>query len=471
MPHRPKVSLSAALLDSLRASPLERAIQVAIVAFVLSAVLAGGAILSWIGVAQRSRWVFLMALLALSAVYAWRALDRAPDRALLAPAGLVALAVLSAAWSAEPGSSLAHALGWGCVIAVAVLLSYGSAGLPDAVESIAVGLVAAAAAVAVGGLLVLAFRYDRAVQPASTLSPARYQGLGGGPNLATMVLAVATPLAAYLALYKRTVIARILAAAVVAGLLASIALSGSRGAIAAAFAGLGTFAVLSADSARRRAVVVAAFAVTVAATLALASVPATSATNLPLPEGPELAYEPVQPSPGYIDANVSAVRLQDDVGHPGFGVADTVRRPRTALGSSGRLEAWRGALGQAAERPVAGYGFGTEEGVFVDRYVNFNSNVPENSFIGLLLQLGVVGLALFVLTAALLLWRGVRALPRLGSSERALAAACAGAFVAGIVLAFFQSYVYAPGNNATLAVWISGLLLLASTSAGAVRER
>jgi O-antigen ligase len=458
------------LRDLLRRFTLERAIQIGIVAFVVAAVLAGGALLSWIEPARRARWVVLAGLLALAGAYAWRERRRAPDRALLVPAGLVALAALSAAWSTTPGVSLAHAAAFGCVIGVALLVAHATAGRPEAVEAVAVGLVAAAAAVVVGGLLVLVFRYDRAIQPATTLSPARYQGLGGGPNMATMIMAAAAPLAAYLLLFARTRVARVLAGAVLAGLLASIAFSGSRGALTGAFAGLGIFIILGAGSARRLALGLGALAAALAATLALASLPAPSATNPP--PAPELeAYPSAEPAPGYIDANVTGVRLQDDVGHPPYGVAETERRPRTALGSSGRLEAWRGGLGQAADRPVAGYGFGTEDRVFVDRYVNFNSNVPENSYFGLLLQLGLVGLALFLLAAAIPLWRGIRALPRLGSQSRALTAALAGAFVAGIVLAFFQSYVYAPGNNATLALWISGLLLLAVTSPGAVRER
>jgi O-antigen ligase len=458
------------LRDLLGRFTLERAIQLGIVAFVVAAVLAGGALLSWIGPAQRARWAVLAGLLVLAGVYAWRARRRPPDRALLVPAGLVALAAVSAAWSATPGVSLAHAVALGCVIGVAVLLAHATAGRPEAVEAVAVGLVAAAGAVVVGGLLVLVFRHDRAIQSANTLSPARYQGLGGGPNMATMIMAAAAPLAAYLLLYARTRAARVLAGAVLAGLLASIAFSGSRGALTGAFVGLGIFVVLSAGSARRLAVGLGVLAAVLAATLALASVPAPSATNPPPAPEPEPAYAPVQPAPGYIDANVT-LRLQDDVGHPPYSVAETERRPRTTLGSSGRLEAWRGTLGQAADRPVAGYGFGTEDRVFVDRYVNFNSNVPENSYVGLLLQLGVVGLALFLLAAAIPLWRGIRAVPRLGPRARALTAALAGAFVAGIVLAFFQSYVYAPGNNATLVLWISGLLLIALTSPGALRER
>ena len=66
---------------------------------------------------------------------------------------------------------------------------------------------------------------------------------------------------------------------------------------------------------------------------------------------------------------------------------------RSFFGASGRTEAWRGALQQAAERPLLGFGFGTEDKAFVDRYYGFVGSLPENSYIGISLQLGLVGLA------------------------------------------------------------------------------
>jgi lipopolysaccharide export system protein LptA len=85
----------------------------------------------------------------------------------------------------------------------------------------------------------------------------------------------------------------------------------------------------------------------------------------------------------------------DDVGQPPCGeTLDDVGRG--AIVSSGRTDVWRGALSQAAERPVVGYGFGTEDRVFVERYTFFQGDYVENSYLGLLLQLGAAGLALLV---------------------------------------------------------------------------
>ena len=75
------------------------------------------------------------------------------------------------------------------------------------------------------------------------------------------------------------------------------------------------------------------------------------------------------PPPRYLDAE-GAYPLDDDIGRPlPGGGQPTVRR--SFLGSSGRIEAWKGALRQAEQRPLLGYGFGTESRVFVDRYYTF----------------------------------------------------------------------------------------------------
>ena len=125
---------------------------------------------------------------------------------------------------------------------------------------------------------------------------------------------------------------------------------------------------------------------------------------------------------------------------------------RRLLGSSGRSQAWAGALHTWERRPVAGYGFGTEERAFVDRYYFFDSGLPENSYIGALLQLGLVGLAL-LLTAALWALRRFRLSPP-------AAALLAG----GLVLGVTQSYLFAVGNDATIPVWLAWFMLAAAAA-------
>ncbi|MEP6978492.1 MAG: O-antigen ligase family protein [Thermoleophilia bacterium] len=445
---------------------LERAIQLAIVATVVTAVLAAGALLSWLEPARKLRWAALLVLLALSLVAARRARPSFhPASTYGAAAGLGALALLSAAWSSRPLSTAAHAASFIVLLAACVALAQAVRGRPEAIRAVLDGVLAGTAVVALGGLLVLLFRHDRALAPATTSLPVRYQGLGGGPDTATMVMAVGVPLAARALADARRRVAGLLPAALLLLLLGSIVASGSRGALLAAFGGLLAYVLIGFRGARQRTVLAAGVAAVLVLSVLLTRVP--KPLDTPPPAAQPVTTSPAaglpKPRPGYVDANL-VLRLNDDIGHPLPGVADTTPRPRTLFGTSGRAEAWQGALELGARRPLLGYGLGREDQVFVDRYVDFNSNQPENSYIGLFLQLGGVGVAVFLLLVGSLAVRVLRAPARLLERERRLVAACAGAFAAGLVLAFFQSYIYAVGSNAAAAVWICAFMLAAAAT-------
>lgn len=446
---------------------LERAIQVVIVVTVVGAVLAAGAILPWLGFGRKLRWVGLFALAALALLYAFR---RRGDLQLMPVYGaagvLLALAFVSAAWSASPLLTIARSLALALLFVACGALAQATAGRTEAIRRVLEGVLAATAAVGLGGLLVLLFRHDRAVAPATTDLPARYQGLGGGPDTAMMVLAVGMPLAAH-AFHESTRLRwRLAAGFLLALLVGSIVASGSRGALAGGFAGVLVYSVVSVVGVRRRVLAAAVVLVVFGVSLFVSRIPdpkqperATAAAVRPAGAGSLAASR--ASTPRYLDAN-EYLRLQDDVGHPPFGEAAGTP-PHTIFGTSGRAEAWQGAIDQGVKRPLLGYGFGTEARVFVDRFVGFNSSVPENSYIGLFLQVGLIGLGAFLALVVLLLVRAARALPGLEGRELRLAAACAGGLVVGLVLCFFQSYIYAVGSNATAAVWICGFLLAAAT--------
>jgi hypothetical protein len=432
--------------DAISRVTLERALQLAIVALILTAVLASGSILAWVGPARKLRWAALAAVLALAlALAARRGVVPRPSAVVAAACAFLALGLVSVAWTAFPRIAAGRWAALAALFAAGAALAVAGIGRPATLRGLLDAVLAGCAAVAIGGLLVLAFDHDRAVDPATTSLPARYQGLGGGPNTATMVLAVGVPLAALTFLDTRRPLTRYLAVAVL--------VPRRPGLRRAAAAGV---------------VVLAAVAVA----LTRLPSPAEAAPRAPAPSHAAQADAggTFRPKQGYLDAN-ALLRLQDDVGHPPIGIGSTNRQPRTLTGSSGRTEAWRGALRLGAERPVLGYGIGTEDHVFVDRYVGFNSNVPENSYIGLFLQLGGLGLAVFFGLVVALLVRAATAARRLHGQELRIAAGAAGGLVAGLVLGCFQSFLVAVGNNATAAVWICASVLAAVTTARASLAR
>ena len=459
------------MTDVSRRLTLERAVQATTAATILVFVLASGSILSWLQPARFLRWPVLLVLAALSVALALRRGGRPPTSAfVIAVAAFAGLALLSVLWSPRPLLSGAHAGLFVLSLATCAALAWASWGRPNTVSLVVDGVLLGLALVAVGGLVLLAVEYDRAVMPATTEFAARYQGLGGGPNTATMVMALGVPLAAQ-RLLRGERWSRVGVGVLLGLLLGSIVASGSRGALLAAFGGLAVFAVLTAHASRRKALALGG----VAAALVVAVVvmrapdplpPGTPSTFVP-PFAGHSAKSPFQPKGDFVDANF-VLRLEDDVGHPGLGVADTRRRTRTLLNSSGRAQAWTGTLGLVAERPIAGYGFGLEDKIFVDRYIKFHSAVPENSYLGLSLQLGAAGILALVTIFVLLFATGASAFRGLDDRARLLLAACAGAVVGGLVLAGFQSFLYAIGSNAALTFWLAAFMVAA---AAATRER
>src|SRR5439155_26156267 len=116
-----------------------------------------------------------------------------PVFALAAAFAVVAFA--STSWSGAAASTAEHAAALAALLAAAGSLAAAAFGRPETVRALLAAVLTGTAAVAVGGLLVLAFRHDRAIASATTSLPARYQGLGGGPDTAMMVMAVGLPLA------------------------------------------------------------------------------------------------------------------------------------------------------------------------------------------------------------------------------------------------------------------------------------
>jgi O-antigen ligase len=430
---------------------LAGAVQVLTAALVLSLGLAAGNSYPWnIPVGRPLRWIVLAELLAaaLSLAFVSRR-GRIGTRMSLLLGGFLGLALLSAGWSVDFTLTVGRFATVATVFAVAVVLAVVAAVRRELVEVVLLGLVAGVVLLAVIGLLELWHDPDRALAPATTQSAARYNGIGGNPNTMAILIALVIPIVVGGVLTARDRARRVVSLAVLALLYGSLVASGSRGALLGALGGTLVFA-MAAPLVRRARVQLAAVAVALAAVGVLAiAIPQPAQTN------PVIPFDIVPPStPPLSPLDVQPkLPLESEVGLPGRGEEPFTR---TLFTSSGRVDAWRGALEQAFDRPLLGYGFGTEERVFVDRYYLHYSQRPENAYIGTLLQLGLVGLVvlLAVLTALVLRIRLVR---------DAAVAACAGAVVCGLVLAVSQSYLTSVGSPAMVPFWFAALLLVGAT--------
>jgi hypothetical protein len=441
------------LRATLRRLPLEEAVLFGIALTILD-VAAGS---NWSegvrSVAGPLRWLLLGALCVVSLAYAGTgALDRLPRLpAYVFAIGLIGVAAASVVWSVAPGLTAQRCISFGSLLVTAGALAFAASGRREAAAQILIAVLAGAAAVAVVGLGILAVNPGNAVQDATPTTPARFRGLGQNPNTVAMLFAVGMPIAIWLAATRsgRTRIAASVTFLLLAG---SVVASGSRAALVAGFVGAVVPALAALHGLRARAVALALCAAALAGGILIGQIPDAN----PTARGSASSYA------GECTKHDAEcfLRLEDDVGRPARGRFQAPEG-RSFFGSSGRRQAWEGAAEQGAERPLTGYGFGTEGRVFVDRYYSFEGGLPENSFIGIFLQLGAAGAVLLFALLASLVLAAVRALAAARVDARALVATCAAVLFVGVGLALSQSYLYAAGNTATLSVWICAFLLTA----------
>jgi O-antigen ligase len=418
---------------------VERAVPLAVAATIV-AFAWGSSSVHWIDAAGRDvRWVVLFVLLAcVSGLFVLR-VAWSRSRPFLPAAWLVLLALVSTGWSIDSRLTAGRAASLGVLFLTAFLLATSAASLA-LIERVLVAILVGAVIVALLGLLVLAFDKHAALQPASPGVPTRFRGLGEDSNTAPLLYAVVLPIAAWGVVRGGRLNRRLAAAGAFVLLDASIVAAISRGALAAGFIGVLLVALAGPRAWGERGSYVALTLVLAGLSFGIATIPSP-------PSGVKAQARAAATAPhaarGYVDAE--AVRpLSDEIG-----------------GASGRLAAWRGALRQADRRPVAGYGFGTENRVFIDRYRGFSDAYVQNSYIGLLLQIGAVGLASFLALVLVWLWRTLRAYGRLGERDRFAMVACVGVVVAGLAAAVVQSYLTSVGNVATATFWIGAFLLAA----------
>jgi hypothetical protein len=448
------------------------------------------------------RWVALLALCAASLALARRCAPRMAvtpleRRGAVLVSTVVALFVLSAAWSVAAKLTLERSFTVLLVLVSASAIGFAAARAPELVPLCARAILAAIGLILVASLMLTIVDTGEALQPVIV----RFRGIAENPDTLPLLAAYGLPLGAWLALESTRRAERRVAWTMMVAIVVLMGASGSRGGIVAGAAGLAVVVWLIRSSLALGAAAVAGVVLVLGASLALTPLVAhlpgavgrhaepervltavahgypppnlpqptqptstqSSSTQRPPTQPPSARPSPRPPSirPLPFDGRYYPGPLADEIGYPG--PRNRLPAPRNLFGSSGRLEAWAGAIHQADQRPLLGYGFGTEDRVFTDRWYSFEGDRAENSLIGIYLQVGLIGLLAVCVLVGWAVAGGVRTVARLPRERRPLLAAVAGVVAAGLAEMLFQSYALSAGDIAMLSFWVC--LALFATSA------
>ena len=129
----------------------------------------------------------------------------------------------------------------------------------------------------------------------------------------------------------------------------------------------------------------------------------------------------------------------------------------------GRLGIWQTALNLIMESPVLGHGFGVENKIFGLKYAAYHNikgqiSYVHNSYLGMLIQLGIIGLILFFLPLFILLFKELFHGQR--SDVFPLRLALRRSLISGLLCCLYESWVYSVGNSQTFPFWVTVMLLL-----------
>ncbi|HVS85936.1 MAG TPA: hypothetical protein VHD91_09920 [Gaiellaceae bacterium] len=431
---------------SLRALPLARATEAALLLTIVLVVFGSSGIPVLVDVGSSGRWAALVAFTALAC--AWAVDEQASGwdafRVMWPAMLLSGLALASTAWSVDRSTALLHALAFACLVLGAAAAGAATRGRADRAERLALVVVASAALVCLAGALAYAVDPTNTVTEPSVGTGFRFNGLGGNANTVPMLAAVGLVLAGWLGLAATGRARRLYAGAIVV-FGAEIVASGSRGALLAAPVGLALLAVGGPFPLRRRAVLLAGV-VALAAALVVGNRIVQRETAKPIPPPPASTQSRRLPM-------LALPPLTEELG-PQY------VRSRVLIGSDGRALAIQEAFEQGRPRAAYGWGFGTETRVFEERSSVFESAKPEDSYASLFLELGAAGLALY-LVSGLFVAAALVVARRRDDRTRLAVSGAAATVAAGFALAIGQSYVYAAGNVATLSVWLASALAAA----------
>jgi O-antigen ligase len=363
------------------------------------------------------RWGALMGLLAGGLLgsrgrpFPWQGRER--PLLLLALPVMVGLA--SAAWSIDAGHTIERAISFAMLVLAVGL----NASRVDPHE-LARWLVGSAAMISIASLGLWAFDPERA------LLGRLLRGVFENPNGLGLMLALIFPFAVIHATTWRATLIRLPVVVLIA---ATIALSGSRTAIAAVAVGLLTLA-LTRRLARQAGVAGIAVAATVLA----------------------ITMFPIKPASGGIS---------------GFlGTQDSAQMGRSRLTTflGGRNESWSAAWRIVERRPLEGFGFGSGgDRLFVRfpsdvHFVWFQGGGPSNAYLELMMETGFLGAVLFLAPLGAAVALGLRRL-RVPGADVWPVVLLAGSVTAAV----FESTLTSAGAPWALFAWLAVAAILGTS--------
>ena len=146
----------------------------------------------------------------------------------------------------------------------------------------------------------------------------------------------------------------------------------------------------------------------------------------------------------------------------GSSMVEDYVRWHSLLGGSGRTEAWKEVFRLIQLRPWLGYGFGTEDYLFLKFDILFLEHAgayAHNSYIGLTSQLGFLGASLFFVPVMFFFIRRTLRLRHIPPGDEPwLNLALNASILAGFVNALFESWMYTPGSAFNFSFWVFVML-------------
>ena len=413
------VAALAVLLGGRRSLGLSFALAVA------AATLANGSLSGMKELFLTARWGALAAL-AVVAVRAAAPEVTAEGLLRLAPlAALPGFALISAAWSTDPRLTIERSLAFGVLLLSAAALALGWRRRPDGLGEL-LDWLAVLTVVVVGVSAILAFASTRGVLAGQA------RGLLENPNGLGIFAALGYPaVAAWLDRRGLTLMQPLVVLLALATTVVSHSRSGALGLVVG---------LLVYEAAMRRRHTRALAAVVVVAAVSVVVVAALG-FNLP--------YHTAKPAP--IQGVLSSPAPNIVGGSIGSGETFALRL------TGARSEAWSAAADLIARRPGLGYGFGTGDKLFaahpeVATFLHFQGDNPNDAYLQLALELGIVGAALFALVILLAAARQTVAVTELASTpERSALSAI---LVAALAIAVVESTFTSAGAPWEYFLWV-----------------